>query len=157
VKGTRAGMMALGGAAVFALATGCLEPNQHTLVAVTGSHAASAHIDRILFTFQQGAPTGSTAGYVATPPAGPSGKPVQVDGSRFVRVDLTSAVAHDQRGDSTAPVAVYFSLGNVVQAKQFEDFEGHVGYVLGLKEQRPSTTVTVSRTADTVEVDVPTG
>jgi hypothetical protein len=153
----RIAMPILAGATAVGLLSACLIQGQHTLVDISGSHAASARVDRIIFTFQQGVPTVNSAGYVTAPPAAPSGRPVTVDGARFVKVDLSPAVAHDSRGDSTAATAVYFpATTNVLQAKQFEDFEGHVGYVLGLREQRPGTHVTVTRTASTVEVDVPT-
>lgn len=137
-------------------ATACLIPGQHTLVTIEGTHAASAHVDLITFRFQQGAPEHNSAAYVQAPPAGPSGIPVELDGSVFIRVDLTPAVAHDARNAVTAAQVVYFTgTTNVTNAKLVEDFEGHVGYALGLRYRAPGNLV-VSRTADTVQIAVTT-
>ena len=136
-------------------AIACLIPGQHTLVTIEGAHAASAHADLITFRFQQGAPEHNSAVYVQTPPAGPSGIPIELDGSVFIRVDLTPAVADDARNAVTAAEVVYFTgTTNVTNAKRVEDFEGHVGYALGLRYRAPRNLV-VSRTADTVQIAVP--
>ena len=153
-----AAMAVVAGAALLGLVSGCLVPNQSTLVGVTGAHAASARVDMITFTFQQGVPSGITARYVPSPPTAPSGKPVALDGNKFVQVALTPVVAHDNLGDSTVAQAVYFAgaTTNVVEAKMYEDFEGHVGFALGLDKMIPGTHPTVFVSGTTVVVDIPT-
>jgi hypothetical protein len=139
---------------VIAVSTSCLQPGQHTLVAITAAHNTPAQIDTITFTFDQGAPTGSSARYVAQPPSAPSGKPVGVDGVAFIQVDLTVAIAHDARNVTTSPEAFYpHQTSNVVEVARYEDFEGHVGYVLGLRSGK-SPRVSISRSANAVVVSL---
>ncbi len=141
-------------AAVLATATSCLISGQHTLVSITNAHNPANNLDIITFHFDQGAPTGSTARYVSSPPQQPSGKPVAVDGLAFVQVDLYTAVAHDERGAPTAQIAYYpRQTKNVIEVAQYEDFEGHVGYALGLLS-RQSNVVYINRTASAVTVAV---
>jgi hypothetical protein len=146
--------MAAVAAAAVATSTACLQPSQHTLVAISGAHNTAASIDTITFTFDQGAPTGSSARYVSMPPSSPSGKAVGVDGTAFIQVDLTVAVAHDARNVSTSPDAFYpHQTSNVVEVARYEDFEGHVGYVLGLRTGK-SPRVSIARSASAVVVSL---
>ena len=148
--------LSMAAVAVTAVATttACLQPGQHTLVAITAAHNTPAAIDTITFTFDQGAPTGSSARYVSTPPMEPSGKVVGVDGTAFIQVDLTVAIAHDARNVSTSPDAFYpHQTSNVVEVARYEDFEGHVGYVLGLRTGK-SPRVSVARSANVVVVSL---
>ena len=141
-------------AGALLLTASCLQPNQHTLVGMGGGHNASRHIDVITFAFDQGTPTASTVHFTATPPAGPSGKPVAMDGNAFVAVNLTPAVARDARNVSTAAGAFYpHGTTNVAEVAQYEDFEGHVGYALGLRSTVVPT-ITLTRTSTTIIVTV---
>ena len=84
----------------------------------------------------------------------PSGKVVGVDGTAFIQVDLTVAIAHDARNVSTSPDAFYpHQTSNVVEVARYEDFEGHVGYVLGLRTGK-SPRVSVARSANVVVVSL---
>ena len=141
----------------LAMTTACLQPGQHTLVGITAAHNTPAAIDTITFTFDQGAPTGSSARYVSTPPMAPSGKVVSVDGTAFIQVDLTVAIAHDARNMTTSPAAFYpHQTSNVAEVAMYEDFEGHVGYVLGLRTGKsPRVSVTQSANAVVVSLSAP--
>jgi hypothetical protein len=149
--------MAAVAATAVAASTACLQPSQHTLARITGAHNTPAAIDTITFTFDQGAPTGSSARYVSTPPMSPSGKVVGVDGTAFIQVDLTVAVAHDARNVSTSPAAFYpHQTSNVAEVAMYEDFEGHVGYVLGLRTgKNPQVSITRSASAVVVSLSAP--
>jgi hypothetical protein len=133
--------VALAGA--FAVTTACQVPNQHTLVGISSYAKSSQGFQALQFTFDQGVPTNVTARYVSTPPTAPSGKAVGVDGTLYVQVSFNPAVAHDNRGATTAPAAYYptrsanpawEAAGKVAEVAQYEDFEGYVGYVIGLKQ-----------------------
>jgi hypothetical protein len=138
----------------IALGTSCLQPGQHTLVGITAAHNTPAAIDTVTFTFDQGAPTGSSARYVTTPPTAPSGMAVGVDGTAFIQVDLTVAVAHDARNVSTSPDAFYpRTTSNVAEVARYEDFEGHVGYVIGLRTGK-NPRVSIARSASAVVVSI---
>ncbi len=144
-----------GFAAVAVLVTtSCLQPNQHTLVGIGGGHNASRHIDVITFAYDQGTPTTDTARFMNTAPAGPSGMPVAIDGKTFVAVNMSSAVMRDARNVLTAPLAFYpHGTTNVAEVAQYEEFEGHVGYALGLRSTGVSA-VTLTRTSSTIIVTV---
>jgi hypothetical protein len=148
-------------ATVMGTATSCLQPNQHTLVGISGSNNASGRFDVITFTFDQGLPNGATARYVSSPPLTPSGKPVGVDGSRYVQVSFTPAVARDAREQATAPVAVYpRGAANLPAPKQavevakYEDFEGYVGYAIGLIPHSTDRRIDVVRSGKTISIDI---
>ncbi len=149
--------MAAVAVSVIAASTSCLEPSQHTLVGISGAHNTPAAIDTITFTFDQGAPTGSRAWYVSTPPTSPNGRVVGVDGTAFIQVDLTVAICHDARGAPTCPGAFYpHTTGNVIEVARYEDFEGHVGYVLGLRTgKNPRVRITHSASAVVVSLSAP--
>ena len=141
-------------AVVLALTASCLQPGQHTLVAITGAHSSSRAVDVITFTFAQGAPPSDVIRFVTQPPMQPSGKRVDVDGRAFLYLVMTSAVAHDQRGAPTAPAAFYaVGLKNVLEVARVEDFEGYVSYAFGLLDPH-SPAVRVTRSATSVVVTV---
>jgi hypothetical protein len=139
---------------VAAMTSACLVPNQHTLVGITAVHNTPVAVDTVTFLFQQGAPSGGSARYVPTPPTTPKGKPVNVDGNAFIQVTMNVAIAHDARGLNTSPIVFYpTTTTNVVEVVRFEDFQGHVGYVLGLRTGA-NPRLTVTRSANTVAVSL---
>ena len=124
--------LGIGAAALVAVGTGCLDPAVNTLTGVTATDRQG--IDTVTFSFYDKLPATSTATFVGTrAPSGPSGKPVQCDGTTFVAVTFVSAQAHDVRGAVTAPQAVYAKDVALAEACLIEDFEGHVVYAIGLK------------------------
>jgi hypothetical protein len=146
--------MAAVAVSVIATSTACLVPNQHTLVGINAAHNTPAAVDTVTFVFQQGAPSGGSARYVPTPPTTPKGKPVSVDGKAFIQVTLNVAVAHDARSLNTSPIVFYpTTTTNVVEIVRFEDYQGHVGYVLGLRTGA-NPRVSVTRSASTVVVSL---
>jgi hypothetical protein len=142
---------------VIAACTACLVPGQHTLVGITAAHNTRAAVDTVTFLFQQGAPSGGSARYVPTPPTTPKGKPVGVDGNAFIQVTMNVAVAHDARSLNTSPIVLYpTTTSNVVEIVRFEDYQGHVGYVLGLRTgANPRVSVTRSASAVVVSLNAP--
>ncbi len=144
-------------AAVVATSTSCLVPNKHTLVAITAAHNTPAAIDTVTFTFEQGAPSGGSARYVSSRPTTPTGKPVAVDGNAFIVVTMNVAIAHDLRGLNTSPIVFYpTTTSNVMEIARFEDFQGHVGYVIGLRTgSNPRVSVARSASAVVVSLSAP--
>ncbi|HEX4018146.1 MAG TPA: hypothetical protein VHX15_15535 [Frankiaceae bacterium] len=143
--------------AVIATSTSCLVPNQHTLVGISAAHNTAAAIDTVTFTYQQGAPSGGSARYVSNRPITPTGKPVGVDGNAFILVTMNVAVAHDLRGLATSPIVFYpTTTSNVLQVARFEDFQGHVGYVIGLRTgSNPRVSFAHSANAVVVSLSAP--
>jgi hypothetical protein len=150
-------------AGVFAVTTACELPNQHTLVGISSYDTGRGGSINVEFTFDQGLPATATARYVTSPPKGPSGQAAAVDGVLFVQVSFNPAVAHDARGVPTAPGAYYPALRithpnaltdtKVAEVARYEDFEGYVGYVIGLKQGWGSDRrITIQRAGDTVTV-----
>ncbi len=140
--------------AVTAASTSCLVPNQHTLVGISAAHNTPAAIDTVTFLFQQGAPSGGSARYVDAPPTTPNGKPVYVDGKAFIVVTMNVAVAHGARSLNTSPIVFYpTTTSNVIEVARFEDYQGHVGYVLGLRTGA-NPRVSVARSASAVVVSL---
>ncbi len=131
-------------AGAFAVTTACEVPNQHTLVGISSWDTGRGGTVNVEFTFDQGLPSTATARYVTTPPLQPNGQAVGVDGVLYVQVSFTPAVAHDSRGATTAPAAYYpmqrvthpasMTDTKVAEVARYEDFEGYVGYVIGIKQ-----------------------
>jgi hypothetical protein len=140
--------------AVIATSTSCLVPNQHTLVGISAAHNTPAAIDTVTFAFEQGAPSGGSARYVSIRPTTPTGKAVAVDGNAFIVVTMNVAVAHDLRGITTSPTVFYpTTTSNVMEVARFEDYQGHVGYVIGLRTGA-NPRVGVARSASAVVVSL---
>jgi hypothetical protein len=144
-------------ATVIATSTSCLVPNQHTLVGISAAHNTAAAIDTVTFTFEQGAPSGGSARYVSSRPITPTGKAVGVDGNAFIVVTMNVAVAHDLRGFATSSIVFYpTTTSNVMEVARFEDFQGHVGYVLGLRTgTNPRVSIAHSASAVVVSLSAP--
>jgi hypothetical protein len=81
----------------------------------------------------------------------------------YVQVAFTPAVAHDSRGATTAPAAYYptqrvshpasVTDTKVAEVARYEDFEGYVGYVIGIKQGWGSDRhLKVVKSGDTVTV-----
>jgi hypothetical protein len=142
---------------VIALSTSCLVPNQHTIVGISAVHDTPAQIDTITFSFQQGAPSGGSARYVSVPPLTPTGKAVGVDGKAFIVVTMNVAIAHDSRSLPTSPIVFYpTTTTNVIEVARFEDYQGHVGYVLGLRTgANPRVSMTHSASTVVVSLSAP--
>jgi hypothetical protein len=145
--------------------TACQVSNQHTLVGLSSYDTGRGGSVNVEFTFDQGLPATATASYVTTPPIQPSGQAVGVDGVLYVRVSFTPAVAHDARGVTTAPAAYYptqrvthpasMTDTKVAEVARYEDFEGYVGYVIGLKQGWGSDRhLKVVKSGDTVTVQI---
>jgi hypothetical protein len=142
---------------LIATSTSCLVPKQHTLVGISAAHNTPAQIDTVTFSFQQGAPLGGSARYVTVPPTTPPGKPVGVDGKAFIQVTMNIAIAHDSRSLPTSPIVFYpTTTTNVLEVARFEDYQGHVGYVIGLRTgANPRVAVTRSGTTVVVSLSAP--
>ena len=139
---------------VIVACTSCLVPGQHTLVGISAVHDTPAQVDTVIFSFQQGAPSGGSARYVPAPPLTATGKLVGIDGKAFIQVTMNVAIAHDSRGLPTSPIVFYPSTTtNVVEVARFEDYQGHVGYVIGLRTGA-NPRVSVTRSANVVEVSL---
>jgi hypothetical protein len=163
VRFSRIGSVAVALASVFAVATACEVPNQHTLVGISSWDTGRGGTVNVEFTFDQGLPSTVTARYVTTPPLQPNGQAVGVDGVLYVQVAFTPAVAHDSRGATTAPAAYYptqrvshpasMTDAKVAEVARYEDFEGYVGYVIGIKQGWGSDRhLRVVKSGDTVTV-----
>jgi hypothetical protein len=142
---------------ILASATGCLRPNQHTIISVTADHPANIGADFVNFTFAQGLPSGATVQFTKTRPLGPDGKPVGVDGAAFLKVDFAPAVATDIRGVSTAAEALYplvpFGTTNVLEIVKTQDSGNHVTYVIGLQDSAKPTSTTLGRGGNTIWIN----
>lgn len=142
---------------VLVAATGCLRPNQHTVVSVTANHPDKIGADFIYFTFAQGLPSGATVQFTKTRPLGPDGKPVGVDGAAFLKVDFAPAVATDIRGASTATEALYplvpFGTTNVLEIAKTQDSGNHLTYVIGLQDSAKPTSTTIGRNGNTIWIN----
>jgi hypothetical protein len=84
----------------------------------------------------------------ATPPfAGPSGIPVEISGTAFVRVRLAGVDAHTAAGEVTVGPDPIRPGGMTAlrQIQLVEDFEGVVIVVLGLDTARPFRAFNLAR------------
>ena len=103
----------------------------------TGRHDEG--FDRVTFEFEGGA-TGYRIEYVDPPiTEDPSGLPVDIDGSTFLRVVFFSASAVDLSTETpriTCCVSLIMTgLPALVDLKKMGDFEATLSYVLGLSEE----------------------
>ena len=94
--------------------------------------------DRIVFEFEEGLP-GYRIEYVEPPIAGgPSGLPVEVEGSAFLRVTFRNAAGHDHStGELTygGSSEIAAGLPSLVELELAEDIEGVLAWALGLAEE----------------------
>jgi hypothetical protein len=107
-----------------------------------GAHPESGGWDRIVFQFedvpgQPGAHPGGIVEYVDEASACASGMPIALEGGAILRVRLDSTQAHDDNGQLTIDSTEIDGPGNsILQAKSFCDFEGVVGWVIGVPQQQ---------------------
>jgi len=121
------------------------------LVAVRA--AQHGGFDRVVFEFRGGIPRQRRAGYVPALTQDASGLRIAMPARAILRVSMASAVAHDQQGRATAPLAVTPALRNVVSIKLSGGFEAVVSYGIGLAARRPFR-VTALRDPDRVVLEI---
>lgn len=121
------------------------------LVAVRAAHHRT--FDRVVFQFRGGLPAGHRARYVHRLVADASGNPVPIAGQAILRVRLAPAQAHSSTGAPTVPTRTAYLLPNVMSGVVAGDFEGVVGYGLGLARRTPFHVFTLRHPARVV-VDV---
>ncbi len=95
-----------------------------------GSHSS------VVFTFLPLVPDYNIH-YVDEPIACGSGEPLNIEGTSFLQVRFTPALAHDDLGETTFSVPDDFSanLPAISEIQQSCDFEGELTFVFGLDEQ----------------------
>jgi hypothetical protein len=137
---------ALGIGVAALLVAGCVDSNMPLLTNVMmapgacngpgGGWAGCSLYDEVSFTFYNAIPSTATAAYTGTKmPMGAGGgdRPFEIDGTHYISVVLTGAVAHDLRGKGTAQGAVYAQgMHKIAETAMLEDYEGYVRYVIGL-------------------------
>jgi hypothetical protein len=101
-----------------------------------GVHPEEGGWERIVFEFRDHSPAGSIA-YVPSVMTCGSGELVPLPGKTVLRVHFEGAMAHDDMGRLTVPSLVIQGPGTtILQARQTCDFEGVVGWALGLSAQQ---------------------
>ncbi|HXH22175.1 MAG TPA: hypothetical protein VNN10_09105 [Dehalococcoidia bacterium] len=102
-----------------------------------GLHPESGGWDRIVFEFDRGIPPARVT-YVKDVIACGSGEPVRVQGQAFLAVQMTTARAHNDAGNSTLPSRQLAGQGGVIQeARLYCDFEAHLDWAIGLRDTKP--------------------
>lgn len=126
-------------------------PAQSTLVGIHAAHHPG--FDRLVFEFRGGLPASHRVRYVHRLVADGSGDTIPVAGRAILQVRFTDARAHSATGSSTVPVRTTYALPNVMTTVQSGDFEGVVGYGVGLAKRTTFQVTTLHRPARVV-VDV---
>ena len=100
------------------------------LVDVHAVHRAG--VDRVIFEFDAGAPTGVDARYVGRLRGDGSGLPIRIAGQAILQVGL-----HDTRTDTASPARARraFGLPNAITAVRSGLFEGWTTYGIGLAKR----------------------
>jgi hypothetical protein len=96
--------------------------------AAAGCHAT---FDRFVIRARFATP-GYDARYVPRIVADPSGRPVELLGTRRIRIRLNLAAGHDNRGRNLLAGTLTPRCPNLLQVKKAGDFEGTVSFGLGL-------------------------
>jgi hypothetical protein len=122
-----------------------------TLIGIRAAHHPT--FDRIVFDFRGGLPASRRAGYVSQLTGDPSGLPVPVAGRAILQVRFSPADAHDGAGHATAPDRIAFPLPEIITAVRGGDFEAVTTYGIGVAQQQPFRTFTLTH-PDRVVVDV---
>lgn len=99
-------------------------------------------LEAIAFEFDGPVP-GYKVEYAASAAQCGSGQPVTVSGAGMIVVRLSPAAAHDASGKSTGAPASVPGMTDLTEAKQTCDFEGVVGYAVGVKAKGPFEVTTV--------------
>jgi len=90
-------------------------------------------VERVTITFDAGLP-GYTIGYVDAPTHCGSGEPAAIDGTAWLEIAMTPAVAHNEEGQPlVGPIAFDATTAKAIQdIEPTCDFEGHVTWVIGV-------------------------
>lgn len=135
---TLAGSVGLGTSvrtsAAAVAATTVAETSAPRLVGVRASGHRS--FDRVIFRFDGGLPRQVSVRYVPALIQDASGRRIPMPGRAILRVMLSPAVAHDERGRPTAPASLSLPLRNVMRISRAGDFEAVVSYGIGLAQRR---------------------
>ena len=116
------------------------EPSGMTAVATLQDIRAAAHdgYDRIVFAFDGSGQPGYAVGYTEAVQECGSGRPVEVEGDALLHIRVHPARAHTDAGQlSIASTSLAPDLPVLRVAERTCDFEGEIGWVLGLAEQQP--------------------
>jgi hypothetical protein len=109
--------------------------------------------DRVVFVFRGGLPATRRVEFVPRLVQDGSGFVLPVPGRAILRVSLSFADAHDQRGRPTSQARLSPAMRNVMRVERAGDFEAIVTYGIGLAARRP-VTVRTRRNPDRVFVDI---
>ena len=101
-----------------------------------GVHPEESGWDRIVFEFGDDLPPGAIA-YVPSVSACGSGAPVTLRGAAVLAVRFSQAAAHTEAGRPTLPRTTIPASGEtILEARQTCDFEGEVGWAIGVKDRQ---------------------
>ena len=102
-----------------------------------GVHPEQGGWDRIVFEFSGPNLPPATIGYVASASQCGSGAPVALKGSAVLSVRFSQAAAHDQSAQPTfTPKDLSGPGTTILEAKASCDFEGVVGWAVGIKAKQ---------------------
>lgn len=94
-------------------------------------------VERVTFTFDAGLP-GYRIGYVDAPTHCGSGEPAAIDGTAFLEIAMTPALAHTEEGQPLiGPIAFDPAANAIKDLEPTCDFEGHVTWVIGVDGKKP--------------------
>lgn len=121
-------------------------PPVSTLVAIrAASHAeATPRYDRVVFEFSGPVPL-IEAQYVKTLIGDGSGLPVAITGNAILHLVMRPAQAHNEQGQSTVPTRIKLGLRTIKEVASSGDFEGVVGYGIGLTHKSEIRVITLAR------------
>jgi hypothetical protein len=120
---------------------------------LVGVRAAShRHFDRVVWQFRGGLPASRQVRVVPELLGDESGEHIRAAGATFLWLITFPAAAHDDTG-ATAPGRVVVGAGNVIEVVRTGDFEGVVGYGVGLAKRQPFRMFTL-RSPDRIVIDV---
>lgn len=135
------------GALVVPASTVTAEEGHPTLVAIRAAHHAAGGgrvaYDRLVFEFDGDLPEYRTASWVTEPRYGVADYeevgPAPVSGNAFLEVRFYSATGHDwDTGRSTyGPSSRAYTLPNIMQVLNNEDFEATMGFLVGVSRRAP--------------------
>jgi hypothetical protein len=130
------------------------EPSNSTLVGIRAAHhpEATPKYDRIVFDFAGPVPLIEVQ-YVRQLIGDGSGLPIAISGRAILHVRFSPAQAHNDSGQSTAPSRVRLNLSILREVVSTGDFEGVVGYGLGLSKKAEVRVITLANQSRVV-IDV---
>ena len=121
------------------------QPTTSTLVAIRAAHHAEAtpHYDRVVFEFSGPIPL-LRIEYVKQLIADGSGFPISLAGRAILCVQFTPAYAHNDQGQTTAPMNMKPKLPIVKEIASAGDFEAVVTYGIGLGKKTETRILTLA-------------